>query len=31
LGDPEEFRQFMAQSDESLGNVMKAVGLAKEE
>ena len=29
-GDPEEFREFMAQSDEALGNVMKAVGLAKE-
>jgi tripartite-type tricarboxylate transporter receptor subunit TctC len=26
--DPEGFRQWMAESDESLGNVMKAVGLA---
>jgi len=27
-GDPEEFRAYMAESDESLGSVMKAVGLA---
>ena len=27
-GGPEEFREYMAESDESLGNVMKAVGLA---
>ncbi len=27
-GDPEEFHAFMAESDESLGAVMKAVGLA---
>jgi tripartite-type tricarboxylate transporter receptor subunit TctC len=26
--DPEGFRQWMAESDESLGNVMKAVGIA---
>ena len=26
--DPEGFRQWMAESDESLGSVMKAVGLA---
>jgi tripartite-type tricarboxylate transporter receptor subunit TctC len=27
-GDPEQFQAWMAESDESLGSVMKAVGLA---